>query len=90
MEIIFGPYYTYEVSFLVSGIQNKEDVHIKTFSFFYTKTGELHISENGRIVMTKKGKEALKLHMFLTNASSEDIQKKLAVITGKFKFGNER
>ncbi|WP_320129644.1 hypothetical protein [uncultured Sphaerochaeta sp.] len=41
--------------------------------------------------MTKKGKEALKLHIFLTSASSsEDIQKKLAIVTGKFKFGNEK
>jgi hypothetical protein len=57
------------------------------FTFETRKSGEVVIRHHGRIGTTLRGQAAAR---FLADAESDDVQARLARLSGNYKRGNER
>lgn len=60
------------------------------FSYTEAKSGAVLISHRGRVVKTLQGKAAQTFLTRVSDCSEEECQKRMAKVTGQFKFGNER
>ena len=60
------------------------------FDYRETKNGLVHVSIQGRMIMTLKGKAASKFLAKCDGATEAEAQLAMAKVTGHFKHGNER
>lgn len=60
------------------------------FSYKLTKDNKLIVFRDNKQIKIIKGNEGLRFYHFAKSASEEEIQLKLAKLTGHYKHGNER
>ena len=60
------------------------------FTFYITKDNKLIISRNKKQIKILKGKGFQDFRVLLQSGSEEEIQLKLAKLTGQYKHGNEK
>jgi hypothetical protein len=63
---------------------------VTTFTYRETKSGEVHIDWQGRMVTTLRGAKAVSFLARADPADEEARQELLRRATGNFKHGNER
>lgn len=64
--------------------------HPEGFTFQATRDALVTIWHHGRKAVQLKGKEASKFLAFTESASGEEIQHRMARLTGNYKRGNEK
>jgi hypothetical protein len=57
------------------------------FTYQTRKSGEVVIRHHGRVAAVLRGRAAAR---FLADADSDDLQARMARLTGNYKHGNER
>lgn len=60
------------------------------FSFRQKKNGEVEIHHRGRLASTLRGADALDFLAEADSADPDDLQQRMARLTGNYKRGNER